>query len=284
MRSNAPNIAGKQRFFTAPKLVLFAVISVSLMIAFFPRDEISVYFYQPFQITPVTVKYLNDILEKYADNIVDVRLDRDNITPNDYQKIYNNMMMILKIQPVTHRDWEAQWIAYQVFQWLTFSQEKNGAMRVTSEANLKIEIQKLMTGPFLPAHFQVLANDSLALGNPYLAFQVYQAWLKIEPEQPADFYVNMAKTAQFSSLYQQASIYYFLAQQKSQDMIEKRKLFMLGVQSLMADNLHAEAMMQAEANLGELKNDRETLIFLSKAALQSGRPDLAKKYITKALE
>lgn len=63
----------------------------------------------------------------------------------------------------------------------------------------------------------------------------------------------------------------------------KRKYFMAGVRTLQSGNLLNEAVTEAEAHLGTLANDRETLIFLSRLALSANRPGLAQQYIRRAL-
>ncbi|MDD2735588.1 MAG: hypothetical protein PHF56_16760 [Desulfuromonadaceae bacterium] len=64
---------------------------------------------------------------------------------------------------------------------------------------------------------------------------------------------------------------------------EKRKYFIGGVRALQSGNLLNDALTEAEKYLAPLANDRETLLFLSRLALSSNRPDLAQRYIRRAL-
>lgn len=64
---------------------------------------------------------------------------------------------------------------------------------------------------------------------------------------------------------------------------QRRALFFRAIRVLQEGNLLLEALAAAEAHLGPLAADRETLIFLTRLALSANRPDLAQNYIRRAL-
>lgn len=64
---------------------------------------------------------------------------------------------------------------------------------------------------------------------------------------------------------------------------EKRKHFLAGVRTLQSGNLPNEALTAAEAHLNDLADDRQTLVFMSRLALATNRPERAQFYIRRAL-
>ncbi|BCA78835.1 hypothetical protein [Desulfuromonas sp. AOP6] len=64
---------------------------------------------------------------------------------------------------------------------------------------------------------------------------------------------------------------------------QRRSLFFKAIRVLQEGNLLMEALAAADAHIGPLAGDRETLIFLSRLALAANRPDLAQVYIRRAL-
>ena len=64
---------------------------------------------------------------------------------------------------------------------------------------------------------------------------------------------------------------------------QRRTLFFRAIRILQEGNLLMEALTAADAHIGRLAGDRETLIFLTRLALSANRPDLAQVYIRRAL-
>jgi hypothetical protein len=94
-----------------------------------------------------------------------------------------------------------------------------------------------------------------------------------------------AKTAQDALAqgnYRAAAMINFQNMQKASHN-EKRMFFLAAVRVLQSGNLLNEALSEAEIHLNGLANDRETLIYLSRLALASNRPQLAQRYIRRAL-
>ena len=64
---------------------------------------------------------------------------------------------------------------------------------------------------------------------------------------------------------------------------QRRTLFFRALRILQEGNLLLEALAAANAHIGRLAGDRETLIFLTRLALSANRPDLAQVYVRQAL-
>jgi len=83
--------------------------------------------------------------------------------------------------------------------------------------------------------------------------------------------------------YRGAAELYFKGLQAA-GLNQKRVYFLAGVRTLQSGNLLAEALTAAERHLDAgLAHDRQTLLYLTRLALAANRPDLAQKYVRRAL-
>lgn len=73
----------------------------------------------------------------------------------------------------------------------------------------------------------------------------------------------------------------FIPQRKS--LPEKRRLFIAALASLQSGNMPLDALSLGERQIGPLRDDRETLVFLTRLALAANRPEIAQKYVKRAL-
>lgn len=69
----------------------------------------------------------------------------------------------------------------------------------------------------------------------------------------------------------------------SADLSTRRRLFMQGIGLLQSANLPDEALAVAESSIDGLSEDRETLLFVTRLALAANRPQVAQKYVKRAL-
>lgn len=283
LRSNAPKIAGKTKFFPMYQVALFIFISVFLFIILFPGPEISRYFNRHFEIKPITIRYLNALLKDYSGIGKSLPITDKVITPEEYQTIYNSMLSNLNQVPVTDQDWRMHWIAYQIFRWTVFAQQPGTPFRNIAQQKLASVIPIFLNDPFIHEHFKALASDSLFINNQKMALVFYQKGLTNNPNVTLDELVKAAEIAKWASNYEVAAAYYFNASQKVQQIKLKRMYFIEGINSLLAGSLYQKAIENIDQHLGELQNDPETLIFLSKTALSANRPDLANQYISRVI-
>lgn len=83
--------------------------------------------------------------------------------------------------------------------------------------------------------------------------------------------------------YRGAAELYFKGMQTA-DLNQRRVFFIAGVRTLQSGNLLAEALKAAEQHLDKgLANDRQTLLYLIRLSLAGNRPELAQKYVRRAL-
>jgi len=83
--------------------------------------------------------------------------------------------------------------------------------------------------------------------------------------------------------YRAAAVFYFKGMANAAGRNEQRRLFLSGIRTLQSGNLLQEAMAAAEKYYQPLSDDRQTLLAMTRLALAANRPDLARKYVRRAL-
>lgn len=134
--------------------------------------------------------------------------------------------------------------------------------------------------PFNQEDF-VLAYD-VFVGSGDLK-QAYQVAEKAVRQSPLDtgWQKRLASVAAWTGRQDVAAEYYFLARQQINDRDEARRLFLAGMDALMAGSRFKQAMQAADKYIGDLSNDRATLRRLAPMALAAGEPARAEIYIDK---
>lgn len=67
------------------------------------------------------------------------------------------------------------------------------------------------------------------------------------------------------------------------DLHDKRRLYIAAISALQSGNMLSEALKLAENHIDELGRDRESLVFVTRLALAANRPEIAQKYVRRAL-
>ncbi|RII30474.1 MAG: hypothetical protein CXR30_05675 [Geobacter sp.] len=84
--------------------------------------------------------------------------------------------------------------------------------------------------------------------------------------------------------YRAAAALCFLEMRQAIGNARKRELLFKGVRTLQSGNLPVEAFEAGERHLDGLADDRETLVFLTRAGLAAGKPERAQRLIRRALK
>ena len=83
--------------------------------------------------------------------------------------------------------------------------------------------------------------------------------------------------------YRENARFCFNAMRTAKGHEQRRSLFAKGVRFLQSGNLAGEALVAGEAHMDGLATDRDTLLLMTKVALAAGKPDIAQRYISRAL-
>ncbi len=126
-----------------------------------------------------------------------------------------------------------------------------------------------------------IADGTRGAQDPILRSIIYTRLAAVE-RNPA-WFVRTAKAMLGEGDYRLSSQLWFTARRHAATRADARAWYLEGVRTLQSGNLLAEAIAAAEAQLGDLADDEDTILALVKIALASGRPDLAQRWIKRVL-
>ncbi len=128
-----------------------------------------------------------------------------------------------------------------------------------------------------------LATRARALELPALALHYYQKLAVDDTARTQYWQQTISEMALGSGNYRVAAQAMFEQQASATSLPVQRRYFIDGLRVLQSGNLLGDAMRQAETHIGDLRNDAETLRFLTRLALAANRPDLAERYARRLL-
>ena len=146
------------------------------------------------------------------------------------------------------------------------------------------QVEQLRQAGATPKELVRCLADARALGDKQTVDRL-EALLGAAADHGAAPAVEAAASAALAKGdYRGAAEFYFKGMQSSTGLSQKRVYFLAGVRTLQSGNLLAEALAAAERHLDAgLAHDHQSLLYLTRLSLAANRPDLAQKYVRRAL-
>jgi len=280
---NAPD--NKKTQFAAPQLIIgFIIVALLLLFFFFPKQELLTRIEKQRTADRVARIYIQNLVALYPNNqsLKLIGADQD-IQFGELASAIKQVLPLVTQQPSSPNDWKALWLYYQIIRTETYALPEVSDARAKGLVKMQGLLATLTKHFFTSSETLILANDAIALGKPDMAIMLYKNIARTKPEASDVLYTEGAKFALSQGEYQLSADLYFITEQHSQTIAAKRQNFIAGLKSLQSGNLLNDALLAAEKYLGELSNDRTTLVFLTKLALAANQPALAEVYIKRAL-
>ena len=148
-------------------------------------------------------------------------------------------------------------------------------------------LQQLRTVAAFPwglSQIQDFAQEAAALGDFNLSYTLYTRLIKQLPCRNLSWYDILAKEDLSKNRYKKAANIYFSASSCPKDPIQQRDFILTGLKALQSGSLLSDAMFFSEKYYDLLSTDPKALMFITKLALASSRPDLAEKYTSRLLQ
>jgi hypothetical protein len=180
----------------------------------------------------------------------------------------------------------AAWLEYRIRQQEVFALPKDAPERTPLLAQLREQLNVLMTYPLTAQQWLTLSQDALALGDGESARAAFARLLA--DRSTADMSYTEAVRLGQQSLgvgdYPSSAAFYLLAMQHAGSLAARRENFLDAMRTLQAGGFYQEALAAAEANLGPLANDKTVLLYLTRLAQAANRPDAAERYVKQLLQ
>lgn len=257
------------------QLFLIALLVGTLLVMIFPRKELVEKLYAQETLDELTLSYIQNLYRANTGNVdVAVLLARTQQEDMDITTL-ENMLLPAANTGDTRQRTEARLILVKAYARALHATGPDPKQRMSLKARLTA-LMRASAKEALPERLaQAFANlafelDLPALGTEFLA--------KIETGRSPDALEHYAKEALARGEYGVSAEYYLLARDQAKDVAQARRLFMTGIDTLMAGSLFQQAMQSAKQHLGTLENDPQTLRYLARTALAAGAPAQAALY------
>lgn len=256
------------------QLTLVALLVLGLLTAIFPRKALIEQLYQQETLDDLTLSYVQNLYRTNPNNSdAALLLARTQAASLGIRQLESLLMGLTKAGDLRQR-YEARALLVQAY------------LRQLDQATDTDEVKRMQTRvtgmlqaaqhDAMPDHLTQRFGDlAFKLNLPDLGLIFYK---KLALAQSAEGVERFADLLLAKGQHAAAAHYYFLARERSDSLDESRRLFQLGIRTLMAAGLYRQAMQAAQAKLGDLAQDRPSLRFLASTALAAGDPAAAAAY------
>ena len=256
------------------QLVLIALLVLALLTAIFPRKALVERLYAQKSLDELTLSYVQNLYRANPANadaaLLLARSQQASMTLADMERI----LWPLVPDGEPRQRIEARSLLFHAYQ-NHLGKNPNPAEKTRLNGRL-VELLLASRQEALPEELlHTFASKAFELNLPRVGMAFYQ---QLQIGEPGKVFEKYGDIALSEGQYAAAANYYFLARESASSVDESRRLFLAGVQTLMAASLFEQAMSQARERIGTLADDAPTLRFLSRAALAAGDAKLAADY------
>ncbi|MGF6770725.1 Tfp pilus assembly protein PilF [Paraburkholderia sp. GAS199] len=282
--SSSPAIPERQRLFSPALILVLGALTALMLVLAFPREKLEGRLLNGANADGLTIAYLEAWLRIDPDN-TDVlsALTREYLKG---QRIADAARVLERLQhsndPAARQG--ALAIRVSIAQQRLYALKPNDPARPARLRELDAVLREAADYRWDNEQLAVLARQARGLNDSELAARYYRQLIQRDPAHASGWLADLAQTELGSGHYAAAADAWFDAQKHAGNLEQRRTRFMAGVQALQAGNDPAAALQAANAHLGDLADDPDTLRYLANLALAAGRPDLAERYVKRLLK
>jgi len=277
-----------KRFVRWWQILGFIVVAMFLLLFFFPKGQLLQSIAQQRQADKIVRQYLHNLVDLYPqEKKYHLLLIEQDLKFGKLSKVIAAIMPFLVKKPTTKTDWQALMLYYNILRIETYAKPEIGYARKQGLLKMRNLITVLKQGPLNAEDLLGIGDDLVKMGENKPALAVYQRVLTLQDKKCiqdcAQLYVAAGKFMLAYSKYKASAEFYFFAQGHAKTLAAQRDYFMAAVKSLQSGNLLDLALTEGYKHIGNLANDKETLIFLSRLALAANKPKLAHDFMKRVV-
>ncbi|WP_175945432.1 tetratricopeptide repeat protein [Caballeronia sp. BCC1704] len=274
----------RQRLFSPFVVAAFGLLVGLVLVLAFPRERLEERLLEGRQVDTLTVAYLEAWLRIEPNNAeVLTELTQEYLKA---QRIADAQKMLRRLS--VSSDPQAQSSALRtridLAEAQAYALKPGDPARAARLAELDALLAEALDKPWDAAQMQTFAKKARALNDSALAGRYYERLARMEPAQAPRWLAEGARLKLAAGDYAGAADAFFAAQAHAATREDERRLYLSALQALQSANRPADALAAADAHLGSLARDRETLRYLTRLALSAGRPDIADRYARRLLD
>ena len=273
----------RQRFLPPWVMLSFGLLVFALLYVIFPQKHLLDQVLHNDQADNLSVSYLITLLRTDPlNNDLRLALAQQQLRLGRYADADATLRPLVTAVNVGDR-LRARRLQYEAQEAAAYALPQGSVEREKALTALASRLESLAKEPWDNSSLATFAEKSLAMGARGQALDLYQRLVARAGEGSLEWVGKTAELTLAQGEYDTAADLYFSAQERASTRAAKRTYFLLALKTLQSANRLPQALAQAEAHIGELSDDRETLIFLVRLARSANRPDLAEKYARQLL-
>lgn len=280
--STSPATSERQRFFPLPAVLVLGSLIGALLVLAYPRGKLEARMLAGTD--SLTIAYLEAWLRVEPDDAdVQTELTRAYLTGGRSADVTRMLARLDASHDPSARQ-NALAIRISLAQRALYGLKPGDPARAARIRELDALLQSAVDRPWDVEALTALARQARGLGDNALAGRYYALLAQRDTAHTDAWLAELAATRLGGQNYREAADAWFAVQARATTRAARRDAFAAGVKALQSGNDMAGAMAAAQAHLGDLADDPDTLRFLSNVALAAGRPDLAAQYVKRLLQ
>ncbi|ALK33700.1 tetratricopeptide repeat protein [Burkholderia plantarii] len=280
--STSPATSERQRFFPLPVVLVLGSLIGALLVLAYPRGKLEARILAGTD--SLTIAYLEAWLRIEPDAAdVQTELTRAYLTGGRSADVARMLARLDASRDPSARQ-NALAIRISLAQRALYGLKPGDPARAARIRELDALLQGAVDQPWDVEALTALARQARGLGDNALAGRYYALLARRDTAHADAWLAELAATRLGGKNYREAADAWFAVQARATTRAARRDAFAAGVKALQSGNDMAGAMAAAQAHLGDLRDDPDTLRFLSNVALAAGRPDLAAQYVKRLLQ
>ncbi|WP_246794488.1 tetratricopeptide repeat protein [Burkholderia perseverans] len=280
--STSPATSERQRFFPLPAVLVLGSLIGALLVLAYPRGKLEARMLAGTD--SLTIAYLEAWLRIEPDDAdVQTELTRAYLTGGRSADVTRMLARLDASRDPAARQ-NALAIRISLAQRALYGLKPGDPARAARIRELDALLQSAVDRPWDVEALTALARQARGLGDNALAGRYYALLARRDTAHADAWLAELAATRLGGQNYHEAADAWFAVQARATTRAARRDAFASGVKALQSGNDLAGAMAAAQAHIGDLADDPDTLRFLSNVALAAGRPDLAAQYVKRLLQ
>ena len=272
------------RLLSWPRILIFTLLIIAVMALLYPRTRLIDEIMHTNGQDPLSRNYLLNLLKSDPGN-ARLQLKRA-LMQIDANQLQEAEQLILELQ---HQNDPA--IRIQLAQALltlreqqTFTHPAGSLPRQRALPALYQALAALGELPLDARAREALAEKAASYGASDQAIRLYRSLAEgADPASRLKWLEKAAQTALSRGRYREAAALHFEVRHLHPALTQQKTSFQAGVRALQSGNLPAEALDQAENQLGNLADEPDMLLFMVRLAQAANRNDRAEFYVRKLL-
>ncbi|NIE86035.1 hypothetical protein F3J21_21950, partial [Burkholderia sp. Tr-860] len=278
----SPATSERQRFFPLPVVLVLGVLIGALLLLAYPRSKLDVRVLAGTD--SLSIAYLEAWLRIEPNNAeVQAVLTRAYLRGGRSADVARMLDRLDAAQDASARQ-NALAIRISIAQRKLYALKPDDPARAARIRELDALLAQAVDRPWDLEALGALARQARGLREHALAGTHCARPAQQDPEQAVAWPADLAAARLGGQDYRAAADAWFALQARAATRAARRDAFIAGVKALQSGNDMGGAMAAAQAHLGDLGDDPDTLRFLSNVALAAGRPDLAAQYVKRLLQ